>query len=230
MGIVIGAKPESSFADPLCLLSDCHRRIEKFLHTLIVIVQQTQEGTQIADRERVEENEGGGVHLSIVYPPLNAEQRQALEVALRYFREASPRHTLDEEESLFPKLRACGGGAAQDALDAVDALEADHDRAEAGHAEVEQLGQKWLAEGRLSRSESARMAEVLQSLQSLYQTHIQVEDTQIFPLAADVLDAPTIQAIGREMAERRGIDLDTLPDLKLHCPTRRVKSLDISVG
>jgi hemerythrin-like domain-containing protein len=227
---VIGAKPESSFADPLGLLSDCHRRIEKFLHTLRVIVQQTQECTQIADRERAEENEGGGVHLSIECAPLNAEQRQALEVSLRYFREASPRHTCDEEESLFPKLRASGDEAAQAALDAVAALEADHDQADAGHAEVEDLGQKWLTEGRLTRSETARMAEVLLSLQLLYQKHIQVEDTQIFPLAAQVLDARTIWAIGREMAERRGIDLDALPDLKLHCPTRRVKSLDISTG
>jgi len=186
-----------------------------------VIVEQARDSAQIEDRERVEENEGGGVHLSIGRAALTAEQRQALEVALRYFREASPRHTRDEEESLFPKLRACGDGAAQDALDAVEALEADHDRAEAGHAEVEHLGRTWLAEGGLTRKETARMADVLQSLQSLYRKHIRIEDTQIFPLAAKVLDAPTIQAIGREMAERRGINWDALPDLKPRCPTRR---------
>jgi len=215
-GIQIGEEPDSSFANPLGLLSDCHRRIEKFLHTLIVIVQQAQDSAQIEDRERVEENEGGGVHLSIGQVALNAEQRQALEVALRYFREASPRHTLDEEESLFPKLHACRDEAAQDALTAMEILEADHDRAEAGHAEVEHLGQKWLAEGRLTRQETARMADVLQSLQRLYQKHIQIEDAQIFPMAARLLDSETIQVIGREMAERRGIDLDNLPDLKLH--------------
>ena len=188
MGIVIGAKPDSSFADPLGLLSDCHRRIEKFLHTLIAVVEQAQESLQIEDRQRIEENEGGGVHLSIGQAALSAEQRQALEVSLRYFREASPRHTRDEEESLFPCLRACDDDAVQDALAAVDALEADHDRANAGHVEVEHLGRKWLAEGRLTRKEMARMAEVLDSLQSLYQSHIKIEDTQVFPLAARVLD------------------------------------------
>ena len=31
MPITIGAAPEGSFAEPLRLLSDCHRRIERFL-------------------------------------------------------------------------------------------------------------------------------------------------------------------------------------------------------
>jgi len=230
MGIVMGAKPESSFADPLGLLSDCHRRIKRFLHTLIVLVEQTQDADAVADRERNEENEEGRGHLSFGRTVLNAEQRHALEVALRYFQEASPRHTRDEEESLFPKLRACGSGAASAALEAMEALEADHDRADAGHAEVENLGRKWLAEGRLTHQETAHMAEVLQSLQSLYQNHIQIEDMQIFPLAARLLDAETIQSIGREMAERRGINLDTVPDLKLHCPTQRTHSHDITTA
>lgn len=225
MGIVIGAKPDSSFADPLGLLSDCHRRIEKFLQTLIRIVAQVQDTIAIADRERAEENEGGGVHLSADSGALNDDQRHALEVALRYFREAAPRHTRDEEDSLFPKLRASGGEAAQAALAAIDALESDHEEADKGHAEVGQLGRKWLAEGRLTRAETARMGEVLQSLQSLYQAHIGVEDTQIFPLAQNVLEATEITAIGREMAERRNINLDTLPDLKLRCPTRRGTTL-----
>jgi hypothetical protein len=39
---------------------------------------------------------------------LNEEQRGAFEAALRYFREAAPKHTADEEESLFPRLRRIG--------------------------------------------------------------------------------------------------------------------------
>jgi iron-sulfur cluster repair protein YtfE (RIC family) len=169
------------------------------------------------------------VHLSIGQTMLSAEQRQALEVALRYFHEASPTHTRDEAESLFPKLRACGDGAASNALVALDELEADHDRADAGHAEVEQLGRKWLAEGSLTRREVDRIAEVLQDLQSLYQKHILIEDTEIFPLADHLLGAKTIQRIGREMADSRGIDLDKLSALTLSCPTCRNKNHDISV-
>ena len=197
MGIQIGAKPESSFADPLGLLSDCHRRIEKFLANLMLVTERA----------------GGGA--------LDAEQRQALEVALRYFQEAAPCHTRDEEESLFPRLRALDDVRAREALAALAALEADHDAADAGHAAVDRLGRKWLDEGHLSPEETARLGDTLQSLHALYQRHIKIEDTQIFPLAGQVLDAPTIRAVGREMAERRGIDLDTLPDLRLRCPTPR---------
>ncbi len=200
MSIKIGAKPESSFENPLGLLSDCHRRIERFLRQLIVITEQAQGGA------------------------LAEEQRKALDNALRYFREAAPRHTHDEEESLFPKLRACESDAVQEAFAAIDALEADHQAADARHREVEELGQRWLTEGQLSAEETQRLAGVLTSLQLLYQTHIRVEDTQIFPLAGKVLNETDLKAVGREMAARRGIDLSKLPDLNLRCPTRNTPS------
>jgi hypothetical protein len=34
MPVVIGGRPDSSFSDPLGLLTDCHRRIERFLGAL----------------------------------------------------------------------------------------------------------------------------------------------------------------------------------------------------
>ncbi|HEY3332159.1 MAG TPA: hemerythrin domain-containing protein [Capsulimonadaceae bacterium] len=208
MGIVIGAKPDRSFADPLGLLSDCHRRIEKFLETLILIVTDARSNT----------TPDGCFALA-------DDSKHPLEVALKYFREAAPRHTRDEEESLFPKLRASTNGAARAALAAVDALEADHDRADLGHVEVERIGQQWLADGRITGGDIDTMQTVLSELQSLYQAHIVIEDTKIFPMAALVLDEVTIAGVGREMAERRGINLDTAPDLKLRCPTQRRKEL-----
>ena len=54
--------------------------------------------------------------------------------ALRYFREAAPKHTADEELSLFPRMRACGGAEVEAALDRVAELEADHKRADQLHA------------------------------------------------------------------------------------------------
>ena len=78
MPIVIGAKRESDFTGPLGMLSDCHRRIEMFLNVLV---------------QGCRTRAGGGV--------LNEEHRGPLETALRYFREAAPKHTADEEESLF---------------------------------------------------------------------------------------------------------------------------------
>lgn len=37
MPIVIGAKRESDFSDPIGMLGDCHRRIERFLNALLTV-------------------------------------------------------------------------------------------------------------------------------------------------------------------------------------------------
>jgi hypothetical protein len=81
MPITIGSKRESDFTDPIGMLGNCHRRIERFLNVLVTLAT----------------GEKGGL--------LTEEHRAALETSLRYFREAAPKHTADEEESLFPRLR-----------------------------------------------------------------------------------------------------------------------------
>jgi hemerythrin-like domain-containing protein len=80
MPIVIGAKRESDFSDPIGMLGDCHRRIERFLNALLTVATSAKGG------------------------PLTSEQQTALAASLRYFLEAAPKHTADEEESLFPRL------------------------------------------------------------------------------------------------------------------------------
>ena len=178
--IQIGQKLSPTFQEPLELLSDCHRRVESFLRALILVAEQARGGELIP------------------------QQREALETALRYFREAAPKHTADEEESLFPRMRELGDGATHEALAKIQALEADHQVAKVGHEAVEELGKKWLAGGRLSESETSQLLAHLRKLQSIYERHIAVEDNEIFPLAKEVLDAKTLSEVGREMAERRG--------------------------
>jgi hemerythrin-like domain-containing protein len=179
--INIGERPASDFGDPVGLLSDCHRRIERFLNLLITVTEQAQGGA------------------------LSAEQRDGLEASLRYFREAAPKHTSDEEDSLFPRLRAVPDRRVQAALDRVQALEADHRAALVDHAEVERLGHRWLTEGRLAAGETREMAARLHELQALYGVHIAVEDNEIYPLAREVLPADAVAQIGEEMARRRGL-------------------------
>jgi hemerythrin-like domain-containing protein len=184
MAITIGKVPESDFRRPLGLLGDCHRRIEYFLTLLIVVTRQTQGGR------------------------LGEQERQALEVALRYFRMAAPNHTLDEEESLFPRMRASGHPQAQAAIEMLDALHADHLRADELHRQVEVIAARWLEEDHLSGKQTHRLADTLGELSEIYDKHIAIEDGQLFPLAESVLDPVEIQGIGREMAARRGIDLN----------------------
>ena len=179
--IQIGGRRESDFTDPIGMLSDCHRRIERFLGTLIVVGREAHGG------------------------PLNNEQRTALESGLRYFREAAPKHTADEEESLFPRLRCIESPEAKAVLAQIDALEDDHDRADRSHREIERLGQRWLTEGQLTAEEAARFANRLAALSDLYQRHISLEDNVVFPSAKRLLASAETHAVGAEMAARRGV-------------------------
>jgi len=183
MFLQIGAKPESDFSEPLGMLSDCHKRIQFFLTDLMRLAE-------------------------IAEQPLDASSRVALERALRYFQESGPRHTADEEESLFPRLRALNDNRMQQALVKINELEADHQRANAAHDEVDTLGRQWLQEGAISTERAARLKSLLHDLSQLYEHHLDVEDTEIFPAARSVLSGPDKTEIGREMAKRRGLSTD----------------------
>jgi hemerythrin-like domain-containing protein len=181
MAFQIGQRPDHDFDEPLGLLSDCHRRIEHFLRVLIAVDAEAAGGT------------------------LTMTHRAGLEGALRYFAVAAPRHTADEEQSLFPRLRDAGDPTVTQALELVERLEHDHDEAEEHHAAVDTLVRRWLENDRLVPNDSAELRERQVRLQSLYQRHISLEDEQLFPAAARVLDAKQIEAIGREMAARRHV-------------------------
>lgn len=186
MPIHINRQPDHDFDEPLGLLSDCHRRIEHFLEVLIA------------------------VHAKAGGQALSASDRTALEGSLQYFRTAAPRHTADEEESLFPRLRESGDPVAAQALDAIDRLEHDHEEANAHHAAVDVLVRRWLDAGTLPAVDAAELGDRLSRLQSLYRQHIGVEDQELFPAAARVLDEEQIGQIGREMAARRGVRPSTI--------------------
>ena len=181
MPIAIGQELESDFRDPLGLLSNCHRRIERFLAGLIAISEQ-------AERNRLDE-----------------DRRQQLEVALRYFREAAPKHTLDEEESLFPRLQAHQTEETDTALALLERLHSDHVEADIQHRKVDELGLAWLAEGSLSPNDARLLVSLLKGLSTTYEKHIAVEDNELFPLAGRVLGREELEAVGREMAARRGL-------------------------
>jgi iron-sulfur cluster repair protein YtfE (RIC family) len=140
---------------------------------------------------------------------LSDEQRTLLSTSLRYFREAAPKHTADEEQSLFPRLRTASAPGIDKALARIVSLEQDHQSADRNHLEVDRLGQLWLADGRLSSEDAARFEELLRQLETLYRHHIAIEEDEVFPYAARVLAAVERQAIGHEMAARRGLRVPT---------------------
>jgi len=184
MPIQIGHRPDHDFTEPLGLLSDCHRRIEHFLGVLIAI----------------DDDAAGGA--------LSEDYRSGLETAIRYFKIAAPKHTADEEVSLFPRLRNSGDAVAMEALRVLEQLEADHNAAETHHAAVERLVHRWLADDGLNATARTELHDHLRQLQNLYQQHIAIEDHSLFPAAELILTREQIHQVGREMAARRGVRLD----------------------
>ncbi|MGD0800637.1 MAG: hemerythrin domain-containing protein [Terracidiphilus sp.] len=121
MAIEIGAKPDSGFDDPIGMLANCHRRVENFLGILCGVVERAQ------DRE------------------LTDEEKSAVQSALHYFKLGGQRHTADEEESLFPRVR----GKPNPAIDAIAELKSDHRRANRLHDSIETIYLTWISGGPL---------------------------------------------------------------------------------
>ena len=181
MPVQIGAKAHN-FVDPTGLLSDCHRRVEMFLGSLEAV-------SKLIDR-----------------PPAE-ETKQALTSALRYFSQAAPKHTADEEESLFPRLRQNNSPEIQSAFTKLDKLEDDHRWAAPLHAKVEELGAQYLSTGSLSDAEVEQFRVAVANLAVMYRQHIAIEDDLIFPLAARTLSPSEKAIIAQEMARRRNVPL-----------------------
>ena len=192
MPVQIGTETPN-FSDPTGLLSDCHRRIEMFLGSLEAVA-------------------------ATINSPLTDETGRALESSLRYFREAAPKHTADEEESLFPRLRESRHPDVRSAISRLEPLEAEHRWAGPLHAEVDRLGSKYLTTGNLSGTEAGEFREAVARLASMYKEHISAEDSVVFPLAARFLSQADKAAIADEMAARRKVRLVTtlaeFPDRK----------------
>jgi hemerythrin-like domain-containing protein len=181
MPVQIGAKTHN-FTDPTGLLSDCHRRIEMFLETLAAAGK-------------------------VMHEPPSDDTARALQAALVYFRQAAPKHTADEEESLFPRLRGREEAELRSALSTLDRLEKDHDTVSPLHAAVERLAETFLETGSLSASHIQAFQTAVARLQEIYREHIRVEDSMVFPLAARLLNESEKSAIAQEMAARRKVPL-----------------------
>jgi hemerythrin-like domain-containing protein len=175
MAIQIGAKPDSGFDDPIGMLKDCHRRIENFLGILCVVVDRAQGRS------------------------LTNDERDAVNAALQYFRTGGQRHTADEEESLFPRLRRSDAKC----LDEIDRLEDDHREANDLHNSVEQLYSAWIESSGLGTGDAKLLLSETSRLKQLYSAHIEVEEKIIFARANEMLDSESIAAIGTEFRFRR---------------------------
>lgn len=124
--------------------------------------------------------------------------RQAARDVMRYFDQAGPAHHEDEERHVLPRLRAAHHGALADRL----------------HADHEAMARAWalvradlqaVADGGWQRAAQSAADVRWVAFAVLYREHIRAEEAEAYPAARDGLDAALEQAMGREMAARRGV-------------------------
>ncbi len=161
------------FDDPLEMLRACHGRITAQCDTLHRLVS----------------------HLLV--QGNDAQAAQAARAILRYFDTAGQHHHQDEEQDLFPLLRA---SAAPEAAEYIDRLLQEHRTLDSAWQELRPLLTE-IAEHNARTLDAAVVERFIRG----YAQHIAFENTHLLPLAEHLLNAAQQQQIGRSMAARRGV-------------------------
>jgi hemerythrin-like domain-containing protein len=132
-------------------------------------------------------------HLPLYGSDIQAQQ--AARTILRYFDTAGRHHHDDEEQDLFPLLLASPSAEAH-AL--VKRLLGEHQVMDAAWQRLRSC----LPE--LANGTSADLdAEAVEHFIAVYDRHIALENSQLFPLAAKLLTATQLETLGKSMAARR---------------------------
>lgn len=173
--------PDAGFDAPFEMLAACHERVERMLGLL----------------ERLDH------HLAA-----RGADREAADAArdvMRYFDLAGPAHHEDEERHVLPRLRALGDAAM------ADHLHADHERMAEAWARV-RAGLEAVREtapagvGTTTPDPRPASASVdWAGFAQLYRDHIAVEEGAAYPAVASAVDRTALDAMGGEMAARRGL-------------------------
>jgi pyridoxamine 5'-phosphate oxidase len=169
----------AGFDDPVGMWLGCHRRIEKQLKTLSRLP----------------------AHLA--KSGMDAEASTAAQSILRYFEKSGPHHHEDEDRDLFPLLekRITDATDRETFRELRARLEADHRRMETCWAKLRK-SLHGIADGIAKPLDAADVSAFC----AIYATHIPAEDGAIPDLVKRYVTADDLEALGRSMAARRGVD------------------------
>ena len=109
-------------------------------------------------------------------------------------------HTMDEEASLFPRLRSRLSGEEAAHL---DRLEQQHHEVESVFTELKEVVAEIAASPQQAMPLETRYRELVTRLSGLYRPHIQFEDEVLMPLARRILNQEELENIFQEMRARR---------------------------
>lgn len=165
------------FDQPLAVLKHCHDRIRKQLATMAKLLEHLP--AHGADKDA----------------------QQAAQSVLNYFIKAAPLHHEDEEINLLPELQVTASD--EDAAMLANLLPKILSQHEDMAARWQQL-EKQLSAIAAASAASLSASEV-QDFQALYSEHMQIEETQIAPMAKRLFSEAQMAALGAAMQARRGI-------------------------
>lgn len=167
----------ADFEHPLQMLEACHDRIRMQCETL------------------------GNLAAHLQTHGCDGQAQQAASNVMRYFDSAGRHHHEDEEQDLFPRMTAAAGGqnAGRVAL-LIDQLKREH----------QEMARLWLRLRRTLELIAHGGNVALDALEvsrfcAVYRAHIALEEANMIPLAALLLEEETLAAVGEAMAARRGI-------------------------
>ncbi len=172
--------PEAGFEVPLEMLSACHGRIEDQCSTL---------------RRLVAHVDASGV---------DEQARTAARAVVRYFETAAGLHHADEEENLFPALVESMAGSDPVCIrELTQRLVAQHRRLESQWRRVREALERLIEAGDPAWLDPGDVDALVTS----YEEHIALEERELLPMAARLLGDGELDAMGRAMRERRGVEL-----------------------
>lgn len=171
--IQIGA-PSATIDQPIEHLMACHRRIEQRLDALVRAATHLE-----TDRKRA---------------------LAAIASSLEFLDSSGMRHTEDEENSLFPRLRT---RVSQDEIAYLASLEDQHEEADSTLARLKELTREAQGQTPVPRRVIEEYGQCAEKLRSIYQDHIRSEDAVLTAMAKQCLSEAELSEISREMRERR---------------------------
>ena len=127
----------------------------------------------------------------------DSQARQAVQAILRYFDTAGQNHHDDEEQDLFPRLLATPNAEVHELI---ARLLDEHKVLNAAWQQLRPLLLA-IAEGRAAELDIKAVEHFIQ----VHDRHIALENAQLLPQAAKLLDHIQLEALGRSMAARRGV-------------------------
>ena len=176
MDILFASAP--GFDQPLAVLKHCHDRIRKQLTTLEKLLPHlAQHGA-------------------------DAEAQKAVLAVLKYFQNAAPLHHDDEEVDLLPTLVQTAQAADAELLATLLPKILQQHQQMAAQWQGLETQLSLIATGSAAALNSADVT----AFQAIYQEHMQIEETQIAPMAMRLFSPEQMHKLGQAMQARRGIN------------------------